>query len=270
MPSPVSSFAALRALIVIAICGQMTPLQASNAISVGLLATARLIAAPQSTSDGVWTIGVVITLKPKAITYWRDPGEAGVPPRFDFSASINVAATNVAYPAPKRIREGDIDAIGYDGEVVFPVRIVLANRAAPASVRLTMDYATCERICLPAHADLSLDLPAPPETIDAACLARAQAAVPSVLDADAIAAVVDVVREGPPANLAWRVRPKRGTTDTDLFSEGPEGFFLQTTREGDAFRVTVAEHPAGQAVPDAVRFTLTGAAGAVEFSVPGH
>src|SRR5271165_3937044 len=62
---------------------------------------ARLIA------DGTGQAGFQIELAAGAITYWRDPGDAGVPPTFDFAGSDNVAKVEPVFPAPKRIKESD-------------------------------------------------------------------------------------------------------------------------------------------------------------------
>lgn len=231
------------------------------------LSSARLIAAPAA-ANGEWVVGVAVALAPNTITYWRDPGEAGVPPRFDFSGSTNVSSTAVFFPAPRRIREGDIDAIGYRDAVVFPVRVTLADKAAPAQVQLVLDYATCERICVPARAELSLRLPAPAEATDAAQVRRAEDAVPRILEADAARAAAAVTVEGGTGPTSWRVVPTTVDAETDLFAEGPDGFFLSTRREGNAFQVRVEEHPANRPVPDRVRFTLVDRTSAVEFSPP--
>ena len=76
--------------------------------------------------------GFEIALAPGAITYWRDPGEAGVPPTFDFSGSANLAKAEVEYPAPERIAEPDgSTAFGYDASVILPIRVTPADPAKP-------------------------------------------------------------------------------------------------------------------------------------------
>ena len=57
--------------------------------------------------------GIEIRLKPGWHTYWRYPGDAGVPPRFDFAGSQNVKAVEVLWPAPRRMPEEGLSAIGY-------------------------------------------------------------------------------------------------------------------------------------------------------------
>ena len=108
---------------------------------------ARLVAA------GGALAGFEIALAPGAITYWRDPGDAGVPPTFDFSGSDNVASVDPAFPAPKRIREADGgEAFGYDGGVVLPLKVEPRRSGKPVTLALNANYAVCEKLCLPAKA----------------------------------------------------------------------------------------------------------------------
>src|SRR5258708_494959 len=80
--------------------------------------------------------GLEITLAPGAITYWRAPGEAGVPPTFDFPGSQNLARAEVAFPAPERIPEPDGSvAFGYRASVILPTAVTAADPAKP--VRLS-------------------------------------------------------------------------------------------------------------------------------------
>ncbi len=92
---------------------------------------ARLVAA------GGALAGFEIRLAPGAITYWRDPGEAGVPPTFDFSGSDNVAKVEPVFPAPKRIQEADgSEAFGYDAGVVIPLIVEPRDPAKPVTLAL--------------------------------------------------------------------------------------------------------------------------------------
>ena len=121
----------------------------------GAKSQARLIAA------GGGLAGFEIALAPGAITYWRDPGDSGLPPTLDFSGSENVAGVEALFPAPKRIKEADGgEAFGYDGAVIFPLRIKPRDAAKPVRLALNADFAVCEKVCLPAKARLSLTLPA--------------------------------------------------------------------------------------------------------------
>src|SRR3981081_3323555 len=58
----------------------------------------RLIAGnPAPAADAPLRAGVELTLAPGWKTYWRYPGDSGVPPRFDFSHSQNVKSLNIAW-----------------------------------------------------------------------------------------------------------------------------------------------------------------------------
>ena len=119
-------------------------------------------------------------LAPGAITYWRDPGDAGLPPTLDFSASDNVASVEPEFPAPKRIKEADGgEAFGYDGDVVFPLRVKPRDPAKPATLKLNADFAVCEKVCLPAKAHLELTLPSAAGSPHAGAIDAALAAVPA-------------------------------------------------------------------------------------------
>jgi DsbC/DsbD-like thiol-disulfide interchange protein len=122
---------------------------------------ARLIAGEtHGSSDGVWLrAGVEIRLDPGWHTYWRYPGDSGVPPRFDFAGSENVKSVTVLWPAPKRfVDSAGGHSIGYFGDVVFPLRITALDNATPSSLHAKVAYAICGKFCLPAEANLELAL----------------------------------------------------------------------------------------------------------------
>src|SRR6266851_3848046 len=96
--------------------------------------------------------GVEIKLAPGWKTYWRYPGDSGVPPSFDFSESQNVKSIEVAWPAPHAFTDDSGTSIGYKGSVIFPLRIVRQDPRQPAVIRLKLAYAVCEKFCAPTDA----------------------------------------------------------------------------------------------------------------------
>ncbi|MFT4099375.1 MAG: protein-disulfide reductase DsbD family protein, partial [Rhodoblastus sp.] len=128
--------------------------------------------------EGVYQAAIVVDLAPDTTTYWRNPGEAGSPPSFDFSGSGNLAHADVAMPAPKRIEEAGLDVFGYRNRVVFPVTIRPGDAGKPVTADLKMDYAACEKICIPMHADARLELSPAGGGADGALVAAARAALP--------------------------------------------------------------------------------------------
>ncbi len=122
--------------------------------------------------------GVEIRLKEGWKTYWRYPGDSGVPPVLDFSKSQNVKAVTVRYPAPTRFPDGGGgNSIGYKGAVILPLHVVARDASKPVTLNLKLDYAACEKLCVPAEAKLELALTGA-ETANEAALSAAEARVP--------------------------------------------------------------------------------------------
>jgi DsbC/DsbD-like thiol-disulfide interchange protein len=140
----------------------------------------RLIAGSSAPGGGTVPLraGIEIRLKPGWHTYWRYPGDAGVPPRFDFAGSQNVKAVDVLWPAPQRIPEQGMTVIGYAGNVILPLAVEPLNRAKPVTLRLKLDYAVCEKLCVPAEGKAELVLAGGGRAPGDAALAAAEARVP--------------------------------------------------------------------------------------------
>lgn len=232
-----------------------------SAWASGQKSSVRLIAAPSGQGPFPWRAGVEIRLAPGALTYWRTPGGAGVAPIFSFARSRNLARVEVDYPAPTRIEEEGTDVYGYKGEVTFPLRISPSEPGTPMELSLTLVYAICDRICLPAKAELALDLPAaavpsPADAPQLAVIARAEALVPQRLEpprSDAALSVSAVKGSAPPA---WKIVSREPASD--LFVEAADGWYFDTRKgeEPGAFLVVEADAPKGAPDP-AVPVTLT-------------
>ena len=207
--------------------------------------------------------GLEIALAPGAITYWRDPGEAGVPPTFDFSGSQNLAKAEVDFPAPERIAEPDGSvAFGYRGGVILPIRAAAADPTKPVRLVAKVDYPVCEKICLPAKASAELVLGAPGATPHAAALGDARARAPRKVTAQALGAEVTAA-----GGKSWRLCLAQAPRD--LFVEAPEGFWVEPKREGEGrcYSLTLQQAPEGGKPPIAVRVTVEGETGAQEAEV---
>ena len=97
-------------------------------------------------------------------TYWRSPGDAGLPVTADWSGSENVAEVEFGWPVPHRFSLFGLETFGYGGRVVFPLVGRPETPGAPVSLRGRVDYLVCEEICIPHSAEVSLDLPAGTQT----------------------------------------------------------------------------------------------------------
>ena len=237
-------------------------------------AEARLLAGWES-APGARVAGLEIALDPGWKTYWRSPGEAGIPPAFDWSGSENVAEVAVEWPAPLLFDSFGFATLGYADRVVLPLRVTSADPAAPARLALTLDYAVCAEICVPARAELTLDLaPGAPEAGRAAIVA-ARARLP-VGAAEAGVAEAACALRGAGAERAVSAEIVFETAPPEtpyLVIEGPDGVWVGPPETRMAGRSLTAEatamlsDPAAWVARDAFDLTLIGRGWAAE--LPG-
>lgn len=122
-------------------------------------------------------------------TYWRSPGEGGIAPAFDFSASSNIRDLSWGWPAPKRYPVAGVETIGYKGEVSFPVTVHLENFTRPALLKGVLTLASCTTICVLSDYEIELNFAADTLVVNEQALFtynQALGAVPMLLDAQAI------------------------------------------------------------------------------------
>lgn len=180
--------------------------------------------------DGVAMIlaGVQIRLDAGWKTYWRSPGDSGVPPQFDWSGSKNLKQARVLYPAPRRFADANGTALGYEDEVVFPVKITPERPDEPVELKLSVAYGLCKTLCIPNEAILSLELP--PEKAagqgEDLLLQRFVDLVPKPAEKGELPALggIEAKLDGAKPELLIDVLFPAGASDTDLFIEAGEIF----------------------------------------------
>lgn len=218
-------------------------------------------------TDGQINGGIEIRLTPGWKTYWRYPGDSGIPPRFDWSGSHNVEHVEILWPAPVRFDDGGSFSIGYKKDVVIPFKVTPRDASQPIELKLALDFAICEKICQPANALLSLDVPAEGAAPSPAPLDAALASVPRTagLGAAGETGIDKVTLENDAGTPTIRVEARvKDAAGSDLFVEGPtEDWALPLARrqegaEGRAvFLVPVDGVPKGADVAaTGLRFTL--------------
>jgi DsbC/DsbD-like thiol-disulfide interchange protein len=188
----------------------------------------RLIAgaAPRSSDPAQLRAGVEIRLDPGWKTYWRYPGDSGVPPTLDFAGSQNIKSVTTQWPAPERFSDGGGGySIGYRGDIILPLRIVASDAGKPSLLRLKLGYAVCGKLCVPAQANLDLTLTGKAGA-EAPMLDAAEARVPRrlALGQNDGLGIISVHREtdGKRAHVTVDVAVPDGVP-IDLFVEGPTG-----------------------------------------------
>jgi len=142
----------------------------------------RLIAGANRSGADSLRAGIEIKMQPAWHTYWRYPGDSGVPPRFSFSGSDNLATVKVLYPAPHAFTDEVGTTIGYKGNVILPLRVFPRQMDKPVTLRAKIDYAVCDRLCVPVEAHLELTLSGAGGA-DNPALAAAEARVPKPVSA---------------------------------------------------------------------------------------
>ena len=174
-----------------------------------------------SRSGAVLLGGVAFRLQPGWKTYWRTPGDSGVPPRFDFSKSENVEAVTVLWPAPQKFDDGAGGySLGYHDQIVLPLRIVAKNVDKPVTLRAGIDYAVCEKICIPVQANAELSFNSVASTEDSALFAALDTVPkPANIGDPNPLTIRDVKREGKSGVLVDVVTPD--ARNVSLFVEGP-------------------------------------------------
>ncbi len=140
-----------------------TPAAGQSAWSVNDQGRVRLVSAnsalsPAGQAEGI-DLGLEFELQPGWKIYWRSPGDAGFPPSIDWKGSDNLADARFSWPVPHRFTVLGLQTMGYKNHVVLPIKARLTGTDHGLSLKASVDYLTCDVLCIPQHADLALDLP---------------------------------------------------------------------------------------------------------------
>jgi len=211
-------------------------------------ASARLVTAV----DGTGTLaaipaGLHIRLDPHWKTYWRSPGDAGLPPALDWTGSDNLGTPTLAYPAPHRFQLFGLETYGYETEVVFPLTLPVAQPGQPQHLALAATVLVCADICIPASFNFALDLPAgaaAPDPASANLIDRYANAVPGDGAAAGLAVgPVAATTQGSNGGLRVEATAREPFQSPDIFVEGASGdaFAAPRITLGDGGRALVAE-----------------------------
>lgn len=208
----------------------------------------RLVAlAPDA--EGHIRAALQIEPQPGWITYWREPGQSGIPPQVTLAPGSGLTLEKAGYPTPKQITVGNIKEIGYDAPVTLPLDFRVEGNA-PAKLDLTAFIGLCKEICIPFQAEYTLPLPAgeQPTTHELALLDAAKASLPQAPSSDFTLQSHKLSTDA--KTLALRLTLPEATGEAPaIYVTGPTGyaFFQQANvkRDGTAYSadVTIGKLP---------------------------
>lgn len=196
----------------------------------------RIIAMPPE-PDGKVRGALQIEPKPGWITYWKEPGDTGIPPQLIFSKNGDTQLDSVSFPVPKRIDSGNLRDIGYDEPVTFPFELTLKDFGkmpnAPTSLSASAFIGLCRNICIPFQAEFPLTMQAVRGTpVEEAMILNAAAAKLPQKPADDFRILrYAMVKDGKVLRLTLRL-PDDATSQPQVIVTGPEGHVLFDEAKG--------------------------------------
>lgn len=191
----------------------------------------RLVALPPDAAGKV-RAGLQIEPLPGWITYWREPGNNGIPPQITVAPDSGVSLTNISFPVPKHISEGGISDIGYDGPVTLPLEFTETRPGSATALKVTAFIGLCKQICIPFQAELSLKLPEAAQSMpeEEAILQAAAASLPASPAPDFKVLAHSLSADGKHLSLKLAL-PQHGAAKPDVFVSGPSGYLFWAQKD---------------------------------------
>ena len=106
-------------------------------------------------------VGLRLQMEPGWHTYWRNPGDSGLPTKVKWELPEGFSAGSIQWPRPIRFNTGPLVSYGYEHEVLLPVELQVPARLSSPEARLVarVSWLECQDVCLPGKAELTLSLP---------------------------------------------------------------------------------------------------------------
>lgn len=199
------------------------------------------------TADGTHMAGVRLRLAPGWKTYWRAPGEAGIPPAFHWDGSVNVAAAALHWPVPHVFHQSGYQSIGYAEEVVIPVEVTAASPGQPAHIAGVVEIGVCHDICVPVTLSFAADLPQGEGHRDAAIVAALVDRPMTAEEAGLRTIGCAMTEVGGTLVLTARMElPATGAAEVVVFESADPALWIAepvVQREGGVLTATAELHP---------------------------
>ena len=182
----------------------------------------RLIVLPPD-GGGIYQGALVIEPQAGWITYWKEPGDAGIPPTVTPHEGSAFSVEEIAFPVPKLLDKSGLRDIGYDATVLLPVTLKGPADGGEHAIDIQAFIGVCQNICIPFQADLSLsiDTAAPANPVEAALVARARTTLPEA-PSETFRIVAHTMHDDH-KQLDLTLELPEGVTDPQIFVTGPSG-----------------------------------------------
>ncbi|MEX0310173.1 MAG: protein-disulfide reductase DsbD domain-containing protein, partial [Tateyamaria sp.] len=187
--------------------------------------------------DGRRVAAIRLDLAPGWKTYWRAPGDAGIPPQFDWSRARNLGSVSISWPTPEVSQQNGMQSIGYTDQVVIPLHLTPVDAGRPIRLRTTLSMGVCSDVCLPHEVTLDTWLDAPDANPTPAIVAALADMPYSASEADVRAATCRLSPTTHGMQIEARVTlPHTGGTEVAVIEPGVPGIWVSeadTKRSGD-------------------------------------
>jgi thiol:disulfide interchange protein DsbD len=145
------------------VCAAFAPAADAQVYNGRELVVAKLLADTTAVVPGKpFTVGVLLKMEPHWHTYWKFPGDAGLPTEIKWNLPPGWKVGEIQWPTALKLSEpGDIDVYGYHDEVLLLQEVTPATSIAESQVKLAAEanWLVCEKICIPGGATVDLELP---------------------------------------------------------------------------------------------------------------
>ena len=184
----------------------------------------RVVTLPSDENGRIQAV-LQIDLKPGWITYWREPGEAGIPPQISIGPASGVTLLSMEYPVPKLIENGELRDIGYDQPVSIPFTLRALGRAKTQSIKLTAFIGVCQNICIPFQADFEVgsDTGNVAKTDEVDIVQAARIGLPEAASEDFKVLNFHITPDKTLLGVQLQL-PEGAPEETEIFVAGPAGY----------------------------------------------
>ena len=221
--------------------------------------------------DGRRVAALRLSLEDGWKTYWRAPGDSGIPPHFTWSAE-NIGDLQITWPQPKVFHDDGSRSIGYKGQLVIPLHVAPKRKSKPVSIAGRMDIGICSDVCVPYSLEFDTQLEEVGRT-PVPAIASALASAPfSAAEAGVRAATCRLTPTETGMQIEARVTmPSAGGPEEAVIEAGQGAIWVsepKTRREGDQIiavsQMFHAESPAFSVNRSDVRITILGSSHSVD------